>query len=437
MNFDGLIGPTHNYAGLSFGNVASSAHGGGVSHPRAAALQGLAKMEAVAALGLPQGFLPPLARPAPHVLRELGFEGDDDSVLAQAARHDPVLLAQVCSASCMWTANAATVTPSCESHAGRVHLTPANLRAQFHRSIEPPETATLLKAIFPGEAFVHHPPLPASDQFGDEGAANHTRLATDEGVVHLFVHGVEQRRANAPGPRRFPARQTLEASQAVARMHGLRDDQVVMAQQHPDVIDEGVFHNDVISVGTGNVLLYHERAFLDGDSVIDQLRDRLGSDFLPLQVTQEDLPVRQCVSTYLFNSQLLELDEGSMVLVMPIECESDEQVGRVCQRWCASDTPINRVITMDVRESMRNGGGPACLRLRVPLNEAERAMVHPGVVLTPDRAESLRAWITRWYPESLHPGDLADPTLLHRSREALEALTQLLGLGPVYPFQQG
>lgn len=431
MNFDGLVGPTHNYAGLSFGNVASKGHQGRQSHPRAAALQGLSKMRAVAEMGFAQGFLPPLARPEASVLRHLGFSGSDEEVMAEAARVDPILMAQVCSASCMWTANAATVSPSADTADGRVHFTPANLRAQFHRSIEPPATASVLRHAFPDpNHFVHHDPLPASDQYGDEGAANHTRLHTEDGLVHLFVFGIEHRRTDGPAPRRFPARQTREASEAVARLHGVRE--AMFVQQNPEVIDQGVFHNDVISVGTGRVLLFHEQAFLDGPRVIDELKERLGAGFVPLEVTNEMLPVEACVSSYLFNSQLLEEPDGSMVLVAPSEGEQDERVRKVCEDWCAGDTPIHRVEWMDVRESMRNGGGPACLRLRVPLEDAERSAVHPGLILTPERADALEAWITRWYPESLQPEDLADPELSIRSRDAMKALEDITGI-PTFP----
>ena len=427
MNFDGLVGPTHNYAGLSFGNVASKDHGGQESHPRAAALQGLAKMRAVAEMGFDQGFLPPLTRPAPSVLRALGFEGDDLSVLAAAAEEDPLLLAQVSSASSMWTANAATITPSCDTVDGRLHLTPANLRAQFHRSIEPWETSQILELVFPDEnLFTHHDPLPSADQYGDEGAANHTRLQTDTGTVHLFVYGVEYRRSGGPAPRRFPARQTREASEAIARMHGVKN--TMFVQQNPDAIDQGVFHNDVISVGTGRALLYHEHAFLDGSRVLDELKERLGPNFIPLEVSQDALPVEACVSTYLFNSQLLEQPDGSMILVAPSECEADERVRGICDKWCQGDSPVQQVVWMDVKESMRNGGGPACLRLRVPLEDHERAAVHPGFVLTPERAGQLEAWITRWYPETLHPDDLAAPWLIDTARQAMADLAELIGL---------
>ena len=431
MNFDGLVGPTHNYAGLSFGNVASKDHGGEVSHPRAAALQGIAKMRSVAEMGFDQGFFPPLLRPAPWVLRSAGFVGDDKEILKEAASTDLVLLAQACSASCMWTANAATISPSSDTNDGRVHLTPANLIAQFHRSIETSQTARALKAAFPDTSmFAHHDPLPASTQFGDEGAANHTRLATTKGFAHLFVYGAEHRRPDAARPTRFPARQTLEASEAVARRHGVGNP--IFIQQNPDVIDQGVFHNDVISVGTGRVLLYHEQAFLDNDRTMERIAGLLGDDFTPLMVSEDMVSVDDCVSTYLFNSQLLERADGSMILVAPIECRENQSVHDLCRKWCEEDNPIQAVEWMDVRESMHNGGGPACLRLRVPLNERERAAVHPSLVLTPSRADQLETWIQKWYPESLHPEQLSDPNLYDQCHAAMAELEQLLEF-PIIP----
>ena len=431
MNFDGLVGPTHNYAGLSFGNVASKDHRGQTSHPRAAALQGVAKMRAVSEMGFDQGFLPPLPRPAPWVLRLAGFQGDDKTILKEAAEIDPVLLAQACSASCMWTANAATISPSCDTADGRVHLTPANLIAQFHRSIETPHTARVLQAAFDDDSlFAHHDPLPASTQYGDEGAANHTRLSTSKGPAHLFVYGASHRRSDAPGPRLFPARQTLEASEAVARRHGVSNP--IFIQQNPDVIDQGVFHNDVISVGTGRVLLYHQKAFLDSDQAMSRIADVLGEEFTPLMVTEDMVPVEACVSTYLFNSQLLEKPDGSMVLVAPSECRKNQSVHDLCMRWCEEDNPIREIQWLDVRESMHNGGGPACLRLRVPLNEQERAAVHPGLVLTPSRADQLELWIRKWYPESLHPDQLSDPKLFEQCQAAMIELQDELDF-PIIP----
>lgn len=445
LNLDGIVGPTHNYAGLSLGNVASSRNQGAVSHPRHAARQGLQKMAAIAELGIPQGCLPPHERPHLPTLRALGFTGSDEAVLERVAREAPDLLACSSSASAMWTANAATVTPSIDAGDGRVHLTPANLRSMFHRSIEPPTTTRVLRAIFSNpERFEVHEPLPSTGTFGDEGAANHTRVtaSTSSGGevpgVHLFVYGVSND-ASAPRPTRFPARQDLAASQAIARRHGLRADRTIFVQQDPNAIDAGVFHNDVIAVGNGSLLLAHEHAFVGGIAPVEStLRRLLGDAFVVAVVQADELSVADAVRTYLFNSQLLTLPDGSMALVAPHECEQDARARAVIDRLIADPSnPLSRALFLDVRESMRNGGGPACLRLRVPLTEVELACISTGVHLTPERHELLGTWVDRHYPEKLEPADLADPRLLRSSRDALDELTRLLGLGPVYDFQRG
>jgi succinylarginine dihydrolase len=433
LQLDGLIGPTHNYAGLSAGNVASTSHRGDVSRPREAALQGLDKMAFVASLGIEQAIMPPHHRPDIDVLRSLGISGTDDDVLAAAKQEDHALLAQVSSASAMWTANAATVTPSCDAADARVHFTPANLRCKFHRAIEPAQTGRLLQAIFPNTSlFAHHSPLPGADQYGDEGAANHTRLVTSTGEVHLFVYGVHARDASMPAPHCFPARQTYESSQAVARLHKVRS--TVFAQQNPQAIDAGVFHNDVISVGTDHVLLMHEDAFVKPNALLSQLHEKLGDEFSPLVVSRDALTMEEAVKTYLFNSQLVRTTRG-LELVAPIEAGNHARSRSVVEQWIDGDGPIVACHYLDVRESMRNGGGPACLRLRVPLNDEELSQVTPGVRWSEDRHATLRAWVERWYPETLSPADLADPTLGRNSQDALDALTTMLGLGPIYPFQ--
>ena len=272
-----LVGPTHNYSGLAHGNVASMSHGGLVSNPREGALQGLGKMKSLMDAGYAQGVLPPQQRPDLGALRALGFSGSDGEVLARAAKEAPQLLRAVCSASSMWTANAGTVTPSVDAPDGRVHFTPANLQSSFHRYLEPQTTGRVLAAMFRDEGhFAHHPVLPATPAFSDEGAANHTRLcgAYGEPGVHLFVYGRQAFGGDGVEPKRYPARQTLEASQAVARQHGLTDAQTVFAQQHPEAIDAGVFHNDVIAVGNGPVLLYHAKAFRDEEGTLDDCAPR-------------------------------------------------------------------------------------------------------------------------------------------------------------------
>lgn len=440
VNFDGLVGPTHNYSGLAHGNVASMSHQGLVSNPREGALQGLAKMKSLLDAGFAQGVLPPQQRPDLGALRALGFSGTNAEVLDRAAREAPQLLRAVCSASSMWTANAGTVSPSADTPDGRVHFTPANLQSSFHRFLEPETTGRVLAAIFRDEAyFAHHPTLPATPAFSDEGAANHTRLCADYGDagVHLFVYG-RQAFGGKVEPKRYPARQTLEASQAIARQHGLAETQTVFAQQHPEAIDAGVFHNDVIAVGNGPVLLYHEMAFLDEQGALDALRAKMTTPLIPVRVPIDAVSLDDAVASYLFNSQLLSNPDGSMTLVVPGECEENEDVWRtIHDLLLAGANPINEVVVKDVKQSMRNGGGPACLRLRVALSAAERQAVSGRVLLDESLYDELTAWVERHYRDRLAPEDLADPQLADETLTALDELTRILRIGNVYPFQLG
>ena len=95
VNFDGLVGLTHHYAGLSFGNEASTRHRFQVSNPRLAAKQGLLKMKKLADAGFPQAVIPPHERPFIPVLRQLGFSGSDEQVLEKVARQAPHWLSSV------------------------------------------------------------------------------------------------------------------------------------------------------------------------------------------------------------------------------------------------------------------------------------------------------------------------------------------------------
>jgi succinylarginine dihydrolase len=437
-NFDGLVGPTHNYAGLSWGNVASKSNVRAVSNPKEAALQGLAKMKKLADRGYVQGVLPPHERPHLPTLRALGFEGADDEVLGKAASRHPLILAAVSSASTMWTANAATVSPSADTGDHRVHFTPANLSAKFHRSIEHPVTGRALKAIFADDAyFAHHCALPSVSQFGDEGAANHTRLCGGYGDsgVELFVYGQVAFDEQAPAPKLYPARQTLEASQAIARLHGLNDRNMVFAQQNPEAIDAGVFHNDVIAVGNGNTLFYHEMAFLDEDRLLADIRSRLtGAELEAVRVSRDQVPLEDAVASYLFNSQLLNTTDG-MMLAVPGECREVQSVSRYLDELVGSGGPITSVEVFDVKQSMRNGGGPACLRLRVVLSDEELNAMHPGVLMNDALYERLTTWVEAHYRSELSQEDLGDPMLLEEVRKALDELTGILGLGSIYDFQ--
>ncbi|MBA6111334.1 MULTISPECIES: N-succinylarginine dihydrolase [Pseudomonas] len=442
VNFDGLVGPTHNYGGLSYGNVASQSNSQQGSNPREAARQGLAKMKALADMGFKQGVLAPQERPDVAALRRLGFSGSDAEVIQRAAKEAMPLLVASCSASSMWVANAATVSPSADTADGRVHFTAANLNCKYHRSIEHPTTSRVLGAMFSNDKhFAHHAALPAVAQFGDEGAANHTRFCRTYGEagVEFFVYGRSAFDSRYPAPQKYPARQTLEASQAVARLHGLSDDGVVYAQQNPAVIDQGVFHNDVIAVGNGEVLFYHEDAFLETDAVLGQLRAKLaskGGNFQAICVPRAAVTVEDAVRSYLFNSQLLSRGDGSMLLVVPEECRNNERVWAYLGQLTSQGGPVREVKVFDLKQSMQNGGGPACLRLRVALKETELAAVNQGVIMTASLYDTLLQWVDKHYRDRLGEADLADPQLLVECRTALDELTQILKLGSVYPFQR-
>lgn len=435
-NFDGIVGLTHNYGGLSLGNVASMTHEGNASNPRAAALQGVAKMRELRDLGIGQAVLPPHERPRLSVLRRLGFQGSDEEVLASAhasAEHWPRL---VSSAAAMWTANAATVAPSSDCEDGRLHVTPANLHELFHRAIEADVTHRVLRAIFADDSrFAVHEPLPGGGQFADEGAANHTRLfVKDRPALHLFAWG-RSGLQRGDGPKRFPARQTREAFEAIARLHRLEPASCLFARQHPDGIDAGAFHTDVLAVGNGNFFMLHELAFADYEKLIDALREKLGDD-LCIEVAEDDeLPVKDAVAAYPFNSQVVTLPNGSMAIIAPEESRENERARRFLERVVQGNSPVTSIHYLDLRQSMNNGGGPACLRQRIPLTDEEVASIRASVFFTEELDRKLVAWVMRHYRERLLPSDLRDPLLHREGMAALDELTQLLGLGSVYDFQ--
>jgi succinylarginine dihydrolase len=434
LQFDGLVGPTHHYAGLSPGNLASQAHAGEVSNPRAAALEGLAKMRRVRELGVLQAVLPPQPRPSVSLLRRLGFSGDENAILARALERAPELLHAASSASSMWAANAATVVPSADAQDGTVHFVPANLLSLLHRSIEAEATQSVLRCIFADPTcFTVHEPLPASDAFSDEGAANHTRLFTSTAVQHLFGWG--RQTGEAAPARKFPARQGRSASAALARAGQLPAESYLLWQQDPLGIEAGAFHSDVLAVGNANVLLLHERAFVRHDELLAELQARLGAELRTVVATERELPLADAVAAYPFNSQLLSLPSGQMQLLAPLEAQHNQAARRFLERAIAECPLIAGVDYLDVNGSMKNGGGPACLRLRVPLTDAERARMN-GSVWFDERCErELENIVKARYRDKLTLSDIADPALLVEARTALDEITQVLGLGSVYEFQ--
>jgi succinylarginine dihydrolase len=430
VNFDGLIGPSHNYGGLSDGNLASSRNAGDVSNPREAALQGLEKMRTLVRAGLTQGVLPPLPRPNFDLLVSAGFCGTDQQIIEHAAKQAPRLLKVAYSASSMWTANAATVSPSADTQDRRLHLTAANLSTMLHRSLEHPDTTASLQAIFgDDEHFSVHAALPMHPDFADEGAANHVRLCASHGEpgVELFVYGRE------PGEDRagFPARQTRLSAESIARTHGLKPDRTVIVRQSPEAINAGAFHNDVVCVGAADTLFFHEAAFENTEATLAELRSASAGLFelKPVMVPDSEVSLEDAIRSYLFNSQLLVMPgESRLVLIAPTEVQETDSTRAYCERLVGGNGPIGRVQYVDVRQSMRNGGGPACLRLRVVMTDVEIAACHQGVLLTEERIDALQAVVRTAYRDRLAPEDLADSSFADECRIAREALLDVLEL---------
>lgn len=412
INFDGLVGPSHNYAGLSLGNLASASNAGEVSYPRAAALQGLGKMRHNLALGLTQGLFAPLPRPNPVFLGALGLNAIDEADQAQRR-----LRAAAWSASSMWTANAATVSPAPDTPDGRCHLTAANLVTMPHRSQEWPDTVRQLRLAFADAAhFAVHDAVPAC--FGDEGAANHMRMCKshDAPGIEIFVYGT------TGGA--FPARQHEQASRAVARLHGLAPERCLFVEQAPEAIAAGAFHNDVVAVANERVLFTHEQAFANPEATYAAIRERLPEAEIVV-VPSSVVSLADAIRSYLFNAQLLTLPSGEMGLVIPVEAWETPSVRGWLEAHLASNGPIRRVLPVDVRQSMANGGGPACLRLRVV---ADPATVDPRFLLDEARVAMLEEVVRRHWPEQIDPADLGSDILaqtVHGARSALLAALEL------------
>ncbi|MDQ4421008.1 N-succinylarginine dihydrolase [Sphingobium sp. DEHP117] len=408
INFDGIVGPSHNFAGLSFGNLAATHNAGTTSYPREAALQGLAKMRVNIRLGLAQGIFLPHDRPDDRWLAQLGTD---------MARADRALRANALSASPMWAANAATVSPAPDTADGRCHLTVANLVTMPHRSHEWAQTLAQLRLAFADpNHFVIHEPVPPP--FGDEGAANHMRLCRAHGEqgIEVFVYG------ESGGP--FPARQHREASAAVARLHGLDPARTLFAQQSPEAIAAGAFHNDVVAVANEMVLFAHELAFAEPAKLYEGLQ-RLLPDIEIVEVPASAVSLEDAIASYLFNAQLVSLPDGGMALILPEEARQNARVWSWLEQLVARNGPIRSLVPVEVRQSMANGGGPACLRLRVV---ADPATVDPRFMVDEDKLDRIEAIVARHWPQMIMAHDLDSPVLWADIRAARSALLTLLDL---------
>ncbi len=442
-NLDGLVGPSHHYGGLGFGNLASQRHQGQVAHPKAAALQGLDKLSRIAKLGIPQAILPPQQRPYYSLLRDCGFRGTNHELLQAAAEEAPHLLSAVCSASAMWTANAATISPASDTQDGRTHLSIANLVSSLHRSLEPPQTWSDLQYLFHDKSrFCVHPALPHGFSLRDEGAANHMRICSDNHrrAIHLFVGGDldDPSRSTTdslnPSPRFLP-RQSQQAFACIARRHGLDPDLVFYLQQHPRAISHGAFHNDVVATSCQNVVLHHEYAFANDEAawlaIERRFQEVTGQPLQRIVINDSELPLAEAIACYLFNSQLIHLPSPetphALVLICPMQCAESSLARTVIDRLQDQLPQLQRVEFVELRESMQNGGGPACLRLRVSMTAADQARTLQDCWWSERLEDDLRDCIQRLYPDTQSIEDLSDPMRVEQWSVAINRVRTLLG----------
>lgn len=402
LNFDGLVGPTHHYAGLAFGNVASEKNKNKPANPKQAALQGLQKIQWMQQQGVLQGMLPPQLRPNFRLLHQLGFQGREQAVLDRVYKQAPQLLSACCSASSMWTANAATVAPSSDTKHHKLCITPANLICNLHRSLESTANYALLSYVFSNkDHFQVNESLPALSTYSDEGAANHMRIAygKQQKALHIFVYGRDSERKSPT--KNFPARQTKQASEAVIRLNQLNNRNALLLQQNPQAIDMGVFHNDVIALSHDGLLLCHELAFMNQKDVMDEIKERSEGCIKIIEIQEAELSLSNAISSYLFNSQIVTCSDGVLKMLLPLECREQEKVHSLIENTIKPKANIAETQYMDLRQSMRNGGGPACLRLRINMTLEERENLNGKLIVNEDQMKELRRIIEQYYPEQL------------------------------------
>jgi succinylarginine dihydrolase len=370
-------------------------------------------MRANLRLGLAQGFFMPLDRPNTAWLDGLATDMDNA---------EPHIRAAAFSASAMWAANAATVSPAPDTADGRCHLSAANLLTMPHRSHEWTGTLAQLKIAFADERhFAVHGPVPPP--FGDEGAANFMRLCPSHGEagVEIFVYG------KSGGP--FPARQHIEASKAIARAHRLDPERTLFIQQAEAAIAAGAFHNDVVAVANERVLFTHEQAFEAPEAAYAEIREKMPEAEI-IVVPADRVSLADAVQSYLFNAQLVTLpDGGGMALILPTEAQANVNVWDWLEEHVAGNGPIRQLIPVDVRQSMANGGGPACLRLRVV---ADPTTIDPRFMADEGKLDRMADVIARHWPANIAANQLGDPQLLSTVKAARSALLRASDLVDIY-----
>ncbi len=426
LQMDTIVGMTHHYGGHAIGNNASIINKGIKSNPMQAALQGLDKMKRVFELGVPQLILPPQQRPHIPTLRSLGFRGDLQKCLNKLFQLRPHLFNKLCSSAFIWTANAATVIPSVDTKNKKVHIRVANLASHFHRSLEADERFDIFNVIFNNDKYFEvSKPLPSSE-FTDEGAANHTRL---EAGQHIFVHGYQDIEECINN--NLPRRQSKLSQELISYQTLNNTEHALFLKQSDEALKLGVFHNDVIATGIDRFYLCHENSYSGGLADLEKLSTwyskNTGHSLELHVIPNKELGIRELVETYLFNSQWIKDMDGNIHIIAPIQCLTNPRVNRVIERWLESH-PNWFIEYIDLNQSMKNGGGPACLRCRLPLTIEELNSIHPGVLYTSKKARAIEKIVHEYYPEQFEMTDVLSSEFREKLNEANRLINKELSL---------
>jgi succinylarginine dihydrolase len=192
-----------------------------------------------------------------------------------------------------------------------------------------------------------------------------------------------------------------------------------------------------VSLANEEVFIFHQEAFADRvelERVLHHLKEHV-KGFHPIEILSEDISLDDLVSSYLLNSQLITVDNNEMMMLLPEEVQNHPN----CMRWLdeiQSSSPIKYLEFVDIRQSMMNGGGPACLRFKAVVNNDEFDRLNERFLLSPTKLMDLRTLVSKHYRDKLHPEDLLDIKFMQESYTFLDELTQLLDLGNIYNFQR-
>lgn len=422
---DALVGPSHHFGGIAFGNKASLAHQHQASNPRKAALESLEKMRLVYECGAKQLIIPPQVRPQLSTFKQLsGTRGFTKTNLDQLFQFAPQFLSALFSTSYMWQANAGIVSAACDAFDGLVHITPANLQSHFHRSEEVVQTAKQFKTLFePIKKVKIHAPVSMS--FPDEGAANCIRFSSKkaESGLNFWVYSKSQFEHPAT---LFPARQSKEALQLIARKHKLKH--VLFAKQSEEAINAGVFHNDVIAMGIGTLLVVHKHAYDNQKKVLDDLQEQamhvLGEPLTIIEVSSRAMCLEEAVKSYVFNSQLIKKANGDIILLAPLTAKKYPSAKRLLAKLL-KQSHIKQVHYVPLEESMNNGGGPACLRLAMNLEKDIIQKIPKSYIFSIKRYHLLVEFVKTHYPDWIVLRHFKDPDFIQELHDIVKKLNNL------------